>query len=332
MTSTPMRFALHQPEGWRRRLALSPELVDFSARGFRTNRPATRAVLERAATAFLDGYNRSLDTPHGRPVELGSLPVELRGFAAEGAAMAAVLLDRVSPRRHDRFTQQLAAHGDRHGYLLYVGAGWALAKLDDVTAGLLGRLGSLGADDPLLRWLAYDGYGFFKSFFQSDQTLARWRRHRKPCDRTCAIRYQGLGRSLWFRESGDPDGLGERIAAMPATHRGDIWSGVGLAAAYANGVGSNDLTRLGRLAAGHRAALAQGAAFAAEARRADGCTSNVDPAVRILAGVDAETAAAWTWQARRGLSRSGAGPSEFGEWRARIQQTAAQHLPLTNPR
>ena len=74
--------------------------------------------------------------------------------------------------------------------------------------------------------------------------------------------------------------------------------------------------------------LIQGAAFAAEARRADGCTSIVEPAVRILADVDAETAAAWTWQARRGLNRPGAGPAEFGEWRARIQQAAARHLPL----
>jgi hypothetical protein len=332
MTSMPTRFAVHQPKGWRGRLALHPETVDFSVRGFRTGRPETREVLERSATAFLDGYNRCLDTPYGSAVELGSLPAELRGFAAEGAGMSATLLDRLSPNRHGRLATQLAAHGDRHLYLLYVGAGWALAKLGEVSGGVLGRPGTLGEGDPLLRWLAYDGYGFFKSFFASERGLGRWRRHRKPCDRTCAIRYQGLGRSLWFRECGDPEGLAERVATMPAAHRGDVWSGVGLAATYANGVSPDDLTLLGRLSGRHRPALAQGSAFAAEARRADTCLASADTAVRVLAGVDAETAAAWTWQARRGLNRPGAGPADFGEWRARIQESAARHLPSDHTR
>lgn len=324
MTSASANVVVHQPQGWRSRLALSPALVDFDKRGFRTGRPQTRATLERAATAFLDGYNRALDTPYGTPVDLGQEQPELRGFAAEGAAMAALLLDRLSPTRHGRFPTLLAAHGERHVYLLYVGAGWALAKLRDVTAGLLGQLGSLGAGDPLLRWLAYDGYGFFKSFFDADSSLARWRRHRRPCDDTCAIRYQGLGRSLWFRESGDPDGISERIASLPAMHRGDIWSGVGLAAAYANGVDREDLALLQRLSGAHAPAVAQGAAFAAEARRADGCLATADPAVRVLTGVDARTAAGWTWSARTGLDHPQAGPAEFASWRDRIQQHAAR--------
>ena len=68
MTSTPIRFAVHRPPGWRGRLALRPAMVDFAERGFRTDRPATREVLEQSACAFLDGYNRCLDTPYGRPV------------------------------------------------------------------------------------------------------------------------------------------------------------------------------------------------------------------------------------------------------------------------
>ncbi|MFI2710759.1 DUF1702 family protein [Micromonospora sp. NPDC018662] len=326
MTSTVERAEIHRPEGWRRRLALSPDLVDFANRGFRTDRPATRAVLERAAGAFLDGYNRGLDTPYGHPTDLDGIAVELRGFAAEGSAMAAVLLDRLSPRRHGRFAAQLGGH-PRHDYLLHVGAGWALAKLDDVTAGTLGRLGRLGEQNGLLRWLAYDGYGFFKVFFSRDPTLGRWRRHRKPCDPTCAIRYQGLGRCLWFRESGDPTAVAERVAGLPASHRGDVWSGIGLAATYAGGVDPDAHLLLRRLAGNHRTALAQGAAFAAEARRADGTAGGtVDATTRILTGVSAETAAEWTWQARHGLDRPGAGPADYGEWRTRIQRLAASHV------
>ncbi|NYT95316.1 DUF1702 family protein [Salinispora sp. H7-4] len=325
MTSTLTWAGIHRPGGWRRKLALSPDLVDFARRGFRTDRPQTRTVLERAATAFLDGYNRGLDTPYGQPTILDGLPAELRGFRAEGAAMSAVLLDRLSPTRHGRFAVQLRAH-PRHHYLLHVGAGWALAKLDTVSAGTLGRLGRLGSESGLLRWLAYDGYGFFKVFFLRDPTLARWRRHPAPCDPTCAIRYQGLGRSLWFRECGDPAAVAGRIAGMPAVHRGDVWSGVGLAATYANGVSPDDHALLRRLAGDHRAALAQGAAFAAEARRADGTAGPaVDATARILTGASADTAAEWTWQARHGLGRADATPADYGEWRTRVQRIAASH-------
>lgn len=326
MTSTLTRDGVHRPGGWRSRLALSPDLVDFANRGFRTDRPETRAVLERAATAFLDGYNRGLDTPYGQPTTLDGIPAELRGFAAEGSAMSAVLLDRLSPRRHGRFAAQLRGH-PRHDYLLHVGAGWALAKLDAVSVGALGRLGRLGSENGLLRWLAYDGYGFFKVFFVKDPTLAGWRRHRKPCDPTCAIRYQGLGRCLWFRDCGDPAALAERISGLPASHRGDVWSGVGLAATYANGVSPDDHVLLLRLAGNHRPALAQGATFAAEARRADGTAgAAVDATVRTLTGVSADTAAEWTWQARHGLDRAGATPADYGEWRARVQRLAARHV------
>ena len=266
MTSRVTRGGVHRPSGWRARLALTPEIVAFANRGFRTDRPETRVALKQAATAFIDGYNRGLDARLGQTPTLDDIPAELRGFAAEGAAMSAVLLDRLMPTRWRRFSALLSDQ-PQYVYLIHVGAGWALAKLDSVSAGVLGRLGRLGSEHGLLRWLAYDGYGFFKVFFCRDPGLAAWRHHRKPCDPTCAIRYQGLGRSLWFRECGDPTAIAERIAGLPAAHHADAWSGVGLAATYANGVPLTEHAQLARLACVHRPALAQGAAFAAEARR-----------------------------------------------------------------
>ncbi|MFD1324060.1 DUF1702 family protein [Micromonospora sonneratiae] len=305
-----------RPTGWRRLLALSTELVDFDARGFRTVPSATRAQLESAAGAFIDGFNLELAAG---PVDVSGFTPHTRGLAAEGAAMAAVLLDRLSPRPARHFPALLREHGQRYSYLLYVGAGWAMAKLR------YPGIGPLHASDPLLCWLAYDGYGFCRGFFASRRALNRWRRHPGRCDAVCAIRYQGLGRSMWFRECADPSAIAAVIASFPTAHRGDLWSGVALASVYAGGVPTETYPQLRRLAGTHGAALAQGAAFGAEAWQASGHPpEHAFAGVLALTGVDLREAAEWTWQARDGLDRADAGPRDYARWRARIQQYAAE--------
>ena len=308
-----------QLSGWRRLLELRPGLVDFDRRGFRTASPGTRQVLEAAAGAFLTGFNLELAGPAGQAPDLAGLPAHRRGFAAEGAAMAAALLDLLNPAGGRRLAALNRVHADRHVYLIQVGVGWAMAALRRR------RLGRLGADLPLLRWLAYDGMGFCQAFFASPRRLRRWIRHPAGgCSATCDIRYQGLGRSLWFRECGDPDGLARHIAGLPPRHHGDAWSGVALAACFAGGVEPGAYQHLSEIAGRHRPAIAQGAAFAAEAWR---CSGHPPPHARAgvaaLAGVDLAEAAQWTVTARHGLDRAGAGAADYRRWRLRIQQAAA---------
>ncbi|GGM24441.1 MULTISPECIES: DUF1702 family protein [Micromonospora] len=327
MTEAAAIPTVYRPTGWRRPLALHPHLVDFDIRGFHPGPVATRQALVTAAGSFLDGFNRELDVGPSHAPDLAAVPQAYRGFAVEGAAMAATLLDRLSPLPGRRFRTLLKVHRGRYGYLAYVGAGWALARLDGLSAGLLGRLGRLGATDPLVRWLVYDGYGFHQAFFDPDRTLSWWRRHPDRCDERCAIRYQGLGRSLWFRDCADPTALAGRISGLPAGHRGDVWSGVGLAATYAGGVGDDTYLELRRLNRHHPAELAQGAAFGAEARQSAGASPpHVPRATELLTGASPDVAAGWTWQARRGLDRPGAGPADFQRWRERIQQLALPFL------
>jgi len=304
--------------GWRRLLVLRPSLVDFPARGFAAEPAATRATLEAAAGSFLDGFNAELATGPDDPPDLSGTPAFRRGFAAEGAAMAATLLDagRVGAAR--RTVALHAAYGDRYAYLLHVGSGWALAKLRRR------RLGRIGASAPLLRWLAHDGRGFCAAFFAGPRGFDRWRAHPGRCSAVCDIEYQGLGRSLWFRACGDPDRLADLVATMPSRHRDDVWSGVGLAAVYAGGVGAETYRLLAERAAGHRAATAQGAAFGAEAwRLSGGAPEHVDTAVRILTGASPDTAAAWTWTARRELDGPGRDARDYREWRLRTRRLAA---------
>ena len=317
MTGTDLHGHLAQPAGWRRALALAPGMVDFAERGFRTTPAATRSTLETAAGAFLAGFNAELAGPAGRHTDLGPVPAQRRGFAAEGAAMAAALLDALTPVGPRRLATLRADYDDRYAYLVHVGVGWSLAKLHR------GRLPRSTADAPLLRWLAYDGLGFCQAFFASPRRFARWNTHPASCPPTCDIRYQGLGRSLWFRACGDPDTLAGFVAALPARHRGDTWSGIALAATYAGGVERDVLTRLADVSGPHRAAAAQGAAFAAEAWRLSGF---IPPHARLsvaeLANATVEDAAGWTWQARQGLDRPDADATDYRQWRLAVQRHA----------
>jgi len=304
-------------------LLLSPAVVDFDRRGFRAGPSETRAVLEAAAGAFITGFNAELAMPPGAAAVLEDLPEDRRGFGAEGAGMAAALLDLLNPLHGRRLAAVRSAHDGRYSYLIHVGVGWALAKLHRR------RLGSLAADAPLLRWLAYDGMGFCQAFFAGRRQLQRWETHPARCDATCDIRHQGLGRSLWFRTCGDPATAAEHIGRLAPRHHGDAWSGVGLAAAYAGGVSVGIFEQLREIAGEHRAAVAQGAAFAAEAWQHSGhVPEKARTAVRILTGVGVPQAAAWTWDARRPIEYADAGAADYRRWRLRIQKQAEAVLSV----
>jgi len=310
-----------QVTGWRRALALKPDLADFDRRGFRTGPAATRATLEGAGRAFLAGFNAELASTAGQAVDLDAVPAPQRGFAVEGAAMAAAMLDTLRPGTGRRLAVLHDAHAGRYGYLLYVGAGWATATLR------LRRLPPVPAP-PLLRWLGYDGMGFCQAYFARPRALRRWYAPHPACPASCDIRYQGLGRALWFRACGDPQALAGHLAAIPARHRDDVWSGVALAATYAGGVPAGGYPHLLARCGRHGPALAQGAAFAAEARRQSGeVPEHTRQAVAALAGTTVDTAADWTWQARAGLAGPDAGPAAYRQWRSTVAGYAAGRRP-----
>src|SRR5436305_1533336 len=89
---------------------------------------------------------------------------------------------------------------------------------------------------------------------------------RERLERVVGAFDRGLGRGRWFICGASPDRLREMIAGFPETRHGDLWSGVGLACAYAGGVDESTLRAVQRLAGPHRFAMGQGTAFAAKAR------------------------------------------------------------------
>jgi hypothetical protein len=314
--------------------------VDFGVRRFRLRRGPSRDVLQSAALAFLSGFHAALraETLPQLAADVERLPPERRGFAYEGAGMACCVLDLITGSRGRRFTALLAGPAAAYPHLAHVGSGWAYARL-----GLRPRHGSPAAQPPA-SWLAWDGYGFHQGFFHPDRVIGRQHIERGLSAGERAIRDQGLGRALWFHESADPEGIALRIAEFPAGRRGDLWSGVGLAATYAGGATARELQRLAESARntgatgaakdsgntedagnagdnrGHGAALAQGSAFACKAHHISGTVpEHTSEAALVLTGADVETAADWTDRALTELGPRAASIDHYQQWRAGIR-------------
>jgi hypothetical protein len=301
-----------------RLLGIEPGEASFERRGFGPAPVETRARLEKAGRTFIGGYRTALGANSTAALQRGlqSVDPEFRGFAYEGAAMGFALLDRLAPWRRDRLARFIAGPARDHVYMAHVGAGWAWARL---------RLGPRAALslDPLLRWLAVDGYGFHQGYFHPDRHL---RQARRPLRfRGYALRAfdQGLGRSLWFATGADPLAIAPVVRHFDAGRRADVWSGVALAAAYAGGASPASLDWLRRVSQAYAPHVAQGAAFAAAAReRAGNPSAHTDAACRLLAGRSPADAAAVVNAAADALPRDGAVPS-YEAWRGRIRASLA---------
>jgi hypothetical protein len=277
-------------------------------------RQSVRAKLERIGETFLQGYHAALADSEIEVLaaRLDNIDAEFRGFAYEGATMALDLLDQLTPWKRSRASRFLAGAAEPHTYMAIVGIGWSMARLQ---LGLARRLSKL---DPLLRWLAIDGWGFHEGYF-------RWRRYaggkehpRRLKGYARRVFDQGLGRSMWFIGGADPAAMVDLVEGFPDSRRGDLWSGVGLACTYTGSADSGELMRLRQASERWWPHLAQGAVFAAKARqRAGNLMESTDEACRLLAGLPAIEAAALSDLMVRGAVD--AAEPAYEVWRSRIQ-------------
>jgi hypothetical protein len=234
------------------------------------------------------GYQAALEDSGMQALEarLSVADLEFRGFAYEGAAMALDLLDQLTPWKTRRLPAFMDGPGSPHIYMVHVGMGWSLARMPLRLGQRLSRL------DPLLRWLALDGYGFHEGYFHwpryaGGTLVSRLRGYELRAWN------QGLGRSMWFVGGADPEWIAGAIADFPASRRDDLWSGVGLACAYAGGADAGEIRVLRFAAGGHYPHLAQGVVFAAGARsRADNPAEHTELACQLLCDLSLQKAAA----------------------------------------
>ncbi|GGV45140.1 enediyne biosynthesis protein [Streptomyces griseoflavus] len=265
----------------------------MEVRGFHVKNAEAKARLERIGEIFLRGYACAMEAASAGETEemLEEIPRDVRGFAYEGAGMGAVVHDAL-PGHSGRLAGLLAGRGRHHDYMIYVGIGWAMARLPkplwpDITA-----------TDPLLRWLALDGYGFHQAYFKTGSYVRtpevrhpfRWAGGHNHY--TANAIDQGIGRALWFVGGTDPEVVAGLIRAYPEHRHGDLYAGAGLACTYAGGADEDELRGFAEGAGEHRWALAQGSAFAVEARvKADTVIEHTHLAARVVCGTTAERAA-----------------------------------------
>jgi enediyne biosynthesis protein E3 len=299
---------------------LSLDEATFERRGFPECGAKARERLERVGKTFLTGYLAALDNANESRLTraLEAVELETRGFAYEGAAMALGLLDILFPWRRDRWRSFTNGPALRHVYMMNVGLGWALARLKRSPERYLERL------DPLIGWLVMDGYGFHDCYFGWRKVMVD---HHVP-DRVRGyarnVFDQGVGRALWFVNGADPRRIAEIIGRFPADRHSDLWSGVGLAAAYAGGVDESALALLALLCGDHRAAMAQGVLFATETRmNAGNLATHTTLACRVICGINAEDGCEIVNEARKSLPYNEGLPA-YEIWRRRIQ---AHFLP-----
>ncbi|MFD0900361.1 DUF1702 family protein [Actinomadura sediminis] len=314
--------------GTMRRLVLAPSLDDvtFARRGFPgAGAPAARA-LEAIPQSVICGFEWGLEV-RGRAElarRLDFVTPELRGFAYEGATMACTILD-VMPGKGGRTRELLRGPGRPHIFLSYIGIGFAMARLPRVLwRKVMPGLSGAGYY-PQMSWLAVDGYGFDRAYFDTRAWVDRQERP-APYPWEGAPDYfpraldQGIGRALWFVCGGRPADVTAAVRRFAGSRRADLWSGVGLAAAYAGGSDAAGLEALRRDAGEHRDHMAQGAVFAVKARHHAGFTpAHTELASGALAGLAAPDAVRLADECAVETADGGGVPA-YERWRRNVRE------------
>ncbi|ETK37108.1 DUF1702 family protein [Microbispora sp. ATCC PTA-5024] len=315
-----------------RRLLLTPSLADvtFEVRGFPVTPTDATRRLEAIPQSVICGFEWGIDARDQWEVErrLSLVDAEFRGFAYEGATMAFTVLDAMGGGRGTRTRDLMTGPGRPHIFLTYIGIGFAMARLPRPLWRKVVPDMSGSPYYPTMSWLAVDGYGFDRAYFDT----RRWvdeQRVPAPYAWEGSPEYflravdQGIGRALWFIHGGRVEGVAAAVRGFASHRHADLWSGVGLAATFAGGCDAAGLAELRREAGEHRAELAQGSVFAGKARSYSGFVpGHTEVATAALADLSVADAAALADDTAVDPAPSGGVPA-YELWRAAVRARVA---------
>ncbi|PRQ09222.1 DUF1702 family protein [Enhygromyxa salina] len=179
-----------------------------------------RARTGVAVASFIDGLRCFDAGPTAMIARVEALAPEAQLFAWEGVGLAAEARGQIDVA--------LAA-APTFAPLLLVGAGWADA--------LRGRKIGAPRCAHVDRWSVLDGQGFCLGLLDRRAALLEF----APEPTVALAIDQGIGRSLYFVHGGTASAIERAIMDVPASRRGALWSGVGLASVITNGL--NDTAR-----------------------------------------------------------------------------------------
>lgn len=282
---------------------------------------------EPAARAVVDNFWGTVDNARfGAVVNmLEANPARVRGIAYEGAGMGLMLLDFLLPYKK-RVKRFLDGPCGSYRPLFYIGVGIVLPRLPVDPLRVVARYGD--AD----RWFIIDGYGFYRGFFDSHASLDRHSRPDWLTGEAARCFDNGLGRSLWFISSANPERIAATIQGFPLARRRDLWGGIGLACGYAGGVLDRDGVKQLLDASGSEAEeFAVGVAVAAVLRQQTNLPEDhTDVACAVVWGADADEVGRLAAAECTGAHPDLAGP-RYDAWRQRMRAMWTARCRLTNP-
>lgn len=308
--------------------SISPAEVSTTRRKFQVNDPVKQERIETIGRTFLQGYHAAIeaDQRHQLQTQLKELPIEYRGFAYEGAAMGIGLMDRLMPWKTAQFEHFLQDEWNHYPYLTHVGLGWSLARIPGGIQRFSKQLISAkrveteaASMESLLACLVLDGYGFHQGYFAWQKYIQSMVEPNFLPAECQPVVTQGLGRSLCFVLGMNVERIAKTIQHFPRQRQADLWSGVGLATAYAGGLSAEEVARLQQQAAAHQPAFAQGVAFGAKARqRAQHIPEHTRVVTRVIWKQSVESVASLTDTTLADLPPASR-LTTYAIWRQRIQ-------------
>lgn len=274
----------------------------------------TWLAFEPVARTLVDSFKMALDDDRFDVLvpRLEAIDVELRGVAYEGAGMGLMLMDGLGPWKK-RLKAFVDGPGASYICLLYIGAGLVMPRMPGRPERFLKRL------EPFYCWMAMDGYGFYEGFFSGKRTVEQHIIPQRISGYARRAFDHGLGRSIWFSTGANVERIEAAIAGFPEQRQADLWSGIGLACAYAAGVVDREaIRRLRQVAGPYGPQMAVGAAIAATFRQQAGSSApHTDLACDVLWSMTGEQVARLANAARANIPGGGSEPP-YEIWRQRI--------------
>jgi hypothetical protein len=301
------------------------------ATAFSKGDTAAWKYLETVVLTALEGYHATLDSSKFEVLipQLDMIPLEMRSYAYEGAAIGLTALDWMLPWKK-RLRAYIAGPGAPHIYMVHIGIGESLSLMHRRPEPFMAHL-----EDRVLCWLVMEGYGFNRGFFSRRRYIDRLGIPAHLSRYARRIFDQGLGRSIWFLDGANVERIAESIAAFPAARQADLWVGIGVACTYVGGVDRSTVEALQQAAGPCEPHMAMGAAFVAKGRQLAGNpVPHTDMVCDLLWGLTAERAAYKTTVAFENLPADGPEPAfeilqqrllaQFAERRERVYQQKEQ--------
>ncbi len=217
---------------------------------------------EKIKSIFLDTqlFHATHNNLEALTVYLENTENEFKSIGYESASMAIAIKSFETDSFPGDWLSFLNGAALAHQAQVYVGLGWAIAKLK------ISFLTAVEKINTKFYFRIADGCGYYDGSFRYRRTVLQEELPNYLPAEAMPMYNQGIGRSIWYSEKADINNIHSRIETFESNKHADLWRGVGIAVAYVGGCEDAALEALLKYASTNASHLATGAALAARSR------------------------------------------------------------------